>query len=166
MWRNYHKVRVVEAVDDVPAQLLELFTLEENRVEEHQGEQQLLVFGLCLAQFELGLGYQAVKPFHVCLQTFRRLGGHLYARLQDRYGKLGSRARAKPQSAIGSAALSLSTHVTLTIKRKPELRVYGFTGRQRFHDLVQFRHPAERQVAIREEHPGTFLRTYLYHSGN
>lgn len=55
--RNYHEVGVVEAVDDIPAQLLELFTLEENRVEKYQGEQKLLVFGLCLAQFELGLGY-------------------------------------------------------------------------------------------------------------
>lgn len=65
--RNYHKVGVVEAVDDVPTQLLKLFTLEEDRVEEYEGEQKLLVLGLCLAELELVLGHQAVKPFHVCL---------------------------------------------------------------------------------------------------
>lgn len=47
---------------------------------------------------------------------------------------------------------------------KPELRVESFTGPQHFHDLVQFRHPAERQVAVRQEHPGTFLCPHLYHS--
>lgn len=70
-------------------------------MEEYEGEQKLLVLGLCLAELELVLGHQAVKPFHVCLQTFRRFRGHLYTGLEDRYGELGSRTGAKPQPAIG-----------------------------------------------------------------
>ena len=63
----------------------------------------------------------------------RRLGGHLDAGLQDRDGEVRVGTAAEPEPEVLVRLLHL----------------------QLLHQLVQLRHPAERQVAVGEEHPVT-----------
>ena len=95
---NYLEIWIIEAVYNVPAKLLEFLALEKHSVKEDQSEQEFLVFWFCVTSFELLLGYQSVEALHVGFQSFWRFRRHLYSGLQNRYGKLGSRARAQPQS--------------------------------------------------------------------
>lgn len=61
------------------------------------------------------------------------LGGHLDARLQDGDGEVRVGRGAEPQPEVGVRLLH----------------------RQLLHQLVQFRHPGQRQVAVGEEDPVT-----------
>ena len=65
------KVGVVEAVDDVPAQLQELLPLQQDAVEEAEGEEQLAVEDRPGAARELGLRHQLVQALHVGLHSLR-----------------------------------------------------------------------------------------------
>lgn len=55
------KVGVVEAVDNIPAELQELLALQQYGVEEAEREQQLLVLGGLGAVRELDLRHQLVQ---------------------------------------------------------------------------------------------------------
>lgn len=63
------KVRVIEAIDDVPAQLQKLFALQQDAVEEAEGKEELLVLGRLRAAGELGLCDELVQALHVGLQA-------------------------------------------------------------------------------------------------
>lgn len=63
------EVGVVEAVDDVPAQLQELLPLQQDAVEEAEREEQLPVEDGPRAALELLLCYQMVQTLHVGLQA-------------------------------------------------------------------------------------------------
>ena len=80
---------------------------------------------------ELLVGDEVVQTLHVRLEALGRLGGHLDAGLQDGDGELGVRARAEPQSELGVRLFDL----------------------QALDQLVQLRHPAQRQVTVGQEHP-------------
>ncbi len=66
---NYLKVRVVEAVDDVPAKSEELSPLYEQTVEETEREEKLLVLDLSSAAWEGALIHKVVQALHVCLES-------------------------------------------------------------------------------------------------
>lgn len=66
---SHLKVRVIEAVDDVPAQLQELLPLQQHTVEEAEREEQLPVEDGPRAAFELLLCHQLVQTLHVGLQA-------------------------------------------------------------------------------------------------
>lgn len=63
------EVGVVEAVVDVPAQLQELLPLQQDAVEEAEGEEQLPVDDGLRAAAELRLRHQLVQTLHVGLHT-------------------------------------------------------------------------------------------------
>ena len=66
---SHLKVGVVEAVDDVPAQLQELLPLQQDAVEEAEGEEQLAVEERPGAARELGLCDELVQTLHVGLHS-------------------------------------------------------------------------------------------------
>ena len=66
------KVWIVESIDDVPSEHQELSPLNEQAVEEAEGEEKLLVLELCLASRELCLIDQLVQTLHIRLQTLRK----------------------------------------------------------------------------------------------
>ncbi len=65
----YLIVRVIEAVDNVPAESEKLSPLYEETVEETEREQHLLVFGLCRAARESPLTHKVVQTLHVGLEA-------------------------------------------------------------------------------------------------
>lgn len=68
------KVRVVEAVDDVPTHLPKLLALQQDAVEEAEGEEQLFVGRRSGAAVELGVGHQLVQTLHVGFHTLKTNG--------------------------------------------------------------------------------------------
>ena len=67
----YFEIRIVETVEDVPAQHEKLPSLDEQRVEEAQSEEELLVLVLAVAAREGWLVHHLVQPLHVGLETLR-----------------------------------------------------------------------------------------------
>ena len=128
---SYLKIGIVEAVVDVPAEVEELLPLEQNRVKEAQTEEELLVLVGLLAYVELGVGHLGVEALGVGLDALGRLGGDLDARLEDGDGKVGMGARAQPQAKV----------------------LVHRVGLQLLDNLVQLRHPAQRQVTVGQKYP-------------
>lgn len=50
--RKYLKIRVIEAIDDIPAKHEKLSPLYEQAMEEAKGEEELLVLGFAAATWE------------------------------------------------------------------------------------------------------------------
>ena len=68
---THFKVRVIEAVDDIPSEHEELPSLQQEAVKEAQCEQQLLVLVLTVTAGEGRLVHQLVETFHVGLQALQ-----------------------------------------------------------------------------------------------
>lgn len=51
--QTYHKIRIIETVDDVPAQLLEFFPFQQNGMEEAKAEKEFFIFFWVLTGAEL-----------------------------------------------------------------------------------------------------------------
>ena len=77
------EVGVVEAVDDVPAQLQELVPLQQQAVEEAEGEEESAVGHRPGAAGEAGLRHQLVQTLHVGFYSLERRRGGGWRKLMD-----------------------------------------------------------------------------------
>eukprot|EP00968_Pinguiococcus_pyrenoidosus_P011500 scaffold926_cov248-Pinguiococcus_pyrenoidosus.AAC.13 len=129
------EVAIHPAVRDVPSHGAELLALQDERVEEGQGEHQLLVragsratAALVVGFFEVQEGALEVRP-----QTLGRLIGDLDARLQNRHRELEARNGRQPQAVVVIDGVR-----------------GGATG---LHGLFQTAQPRHGQVAVLEADP-------------
>mmetsp|Transcript_5662 Transcript_5662/g.19199 ORF Transcript_5662/g.19199 Transcript_5662/m.19199 type:complete len:711 (+) Transcript_5662:204-2336(+) len=129
------QVGVGELVLDIPAQGPELDALLHEGVEEAQPEEQLveLLRPLPRAVEELRVvdGVVEVRLHDVCAEPLGRLVGHLDSVLQHGDGEVRARVRGEPQAEVGARVL------------RGDLLA----------DALQGTHPADRQVAVLEDHP-------------
>lgn len=82
------KIRIVEAVNDVPAQLLEFLSFQKDRMEIAQTEQQLFVLLPILASVELLLCDYLIQTFQVGFQTLENAELYLNVEREERQGLL------------------------------------------------------------------------------
>ena len=75
----YLKIWVIESVHNIPPQHEELASLDEERVEEAEGEEKLLVLVVTLAAREGGLVHHLVQSLHVGLETLIESSGEINA---------------------------------------------------------------------------------------
>lgn len=68
---THFKVRVIEAIDDIPSQHEELSSLQQQTVKVAQCKQQLLVLVFTLTAREGHFIHQLVEALHVGLQALR-----------------------------------------------------------------------------------------------
>lgn len=68
---SHLKVRIIEAIDDVPAHLSELLPFQQDAVEKAEGVEQLLVQPAFGAAVELSFSHQLVQTLHVGFHALR-----------------------------------------------------------------------------------------------
>jgi hypothetical protein len=117
--RRYLEVGIVEVVQNVPAKHQKLAAFNEDRVEEAQRKQQLLVFVWFVTPSELLVSDSLIQTFHIRFQALHPRNHRLErdARPTSAVGNFDKRLQPKKRSAIFSEQRLHWRHSVLTCKK-------------------------------------------------